>query len=84
MFEVVTGQCIADFVGIAKEAGGWPPREKLPSTRHLWLGPIIEACWTQGRFNTTKDLCQLLEGQEIPDLVDEKRSLGDLLPAIIS
>jgi hypothetical protein len=33
----------------------WPRRNNLPSTDNVWLGGIIEKCWTQG-FKSAGDL----------------------------
>lgn len=59
MFEIVTGQsCIFDITEEWKEPGDlptWPRRDRLPSTSDVWLGHIIEKCWTQG-FRSANDL----------------------------
>ncbi|KAK5441420.1 hypothetical protein LTS15_011289 [Exophiala xenobiotica] len=61
MYEVTTGRRIVDFDLITANGDGWPPRDKLPSTQGIWLGPVIEACWTKGKFRTTYELCQMLD-----------------------
>lgn len=61
MYEVVEGRQLTDFDRIAEEAGGWPPRDQLPTTNGVFLGSVIEACWTKGKFRTTHELCQMLE-----------------------
>jgi serine/threonine protein kinase len=64
MFEIVTGQnCKFDLMQDWKEVGDsmtWPRRDTLPSTSHIWLGHIIEKCWTQG-FRSANDLAAELE-----------------------
>lgn len=59
MFEIVTGQsCKFDIIQDWKEVGDlptWPRRDSLPSTSDVWLGHIIEKCWTQG-FRSANDL----------------------------
>lgn len=59
MFEVVTGRsCKFNLMQDWKDVGDpitWPRRETLPSTKDIWLGHIIEKCWTQG-FSSAKDL----------------------------
>lgn len=86
IYEVVTGRDIADYDQITEDAGGWPPRDKLPSTRGIWLGSIIEACWTKGRFRTTYELAQMLEEEHTlnSDDIDQTRLVWNLHPAISS
>jgi serine/threonine protein kinase len=56
VYEVVVGEkCAFDiFKNVPPELshGIWPRREHLPSTQGVWLGPIIEKCWTEGAFRT--------------------------------
>ncbi|OAL32820.1 hypothetical protein AYO20_07777 [Fonsecaea nubica] len=52
MFEIITGQhcrfdIYQDWTGPG-DATTWPRRETLPSTSEVWLGSIIEKCWTEG------------------------------------
>ncbi|KAJ9636936.1 hypothetical protein H2204_005082 [Knufia peltigerae] len=65
MFEVITGQrCKFDLMQDWKSTGdlfSWPRRDSLPSVDGLWLGHIIEACWTQGTFSSADDLATALE-----------------------
>ena len=64
MLEIVTGQeCKFDIFQDWKEAGdssAWPSRESLPSTQEIWLGDVVEKCWTQG-YESAKDLVAELE-----------------------
>lgn len=69
VYEVVTGRQLTDFDQIAEEAGGWPNRDQLPSTDGVFLGSVIEACWTKGKFRTTHELCQMLEEESNHDEV---------------
>lgn len=39
----------------------WPLRESLPSTDGLWLGLIIEKCWTKGAFQNAGCLAEALD-----------------------
>ncbi|GCB20421.1 tyrosine-protein kinase JAK3 [Aspergillus awamori] len=93
MYEVVTGsKCEFDlFKDNAPEDGRatWPQRTFLPSTNGLWIGPIIEKCWTQGGFRNAHSLHQALSSfnmeSKSPSLFDrslrcltERRSLGFL------
>ncbi|PYH42264.1 serine/threonine-protein kinase HT1 [Aspergillus saccharolyticus JOP 1030-1] len=93
MYEVVTGsKCEFDlFKDNAPEDGRatWPQRTSLPSTNGLWIGQIIEKCWTQGGFQNAHPLHQALSsfGMEStsPSLFDrslrcltERRSLSIL------
>ncbi|EXJ82317.1 serine/threonine protein kinase [Capronia epimyces CBS 606.96] len=67
MFEVITGHhCTFDMMQESKESWdlfSWPPRDSLPSTEGVWLGHIIEKCWTQGEgfFASADDLVAALE-----------------------
>jgi len=35
-------------------------REDLPSTENIWVGPIIERCWTKSSFQNTHELLDAL------------------------
>ncbi|EHY60522.1 hypothetical protein HRR83_000278 [Exophiala dermatitidis] len=65
MYEIITGEkCDFDLFkdqppGPAKAA--WPRREDLPRTQGIWLGSIIEKCWTKGAFQTSLELSLALE-----------------------
>lgn len=65
MYEVVTGgqKCRFDLFKDNPPDDGrarWPSRDSLPSTEGLWLGPIIESCWTEGGFQNAHTLSQAL------------------------
>ncbi|KIW35975.1 uncharacterized protein PV06_11721 [Exophiala oligosperma] len=64
MFEIITGQhCSFDIYEDWQQVGDpttWPRRETLPSTSEVWLGSIIEKCWTKG-FASAGDLERELE-----------------------
>jgi serine/threonine protein kinase len=64
MFDMITGQrCAFDIYHDWKQVGDrptWPRRDTLPSTRGVWLGSIIEKCWTKG-FVSAQDLAEALE-----------------------
>jgi serine/threonine protein kinase len=38
----------------------WPERKELPSTKNIWIGPIIEKCWTKGSFRNSHELLDAL------------------------
>ena len=66
MFEVITGQhCKFDLLQDWKPGNpySWPSRETLPSTDSIWLGHIIEACWTKGSFASADDLAAALDNE---------------------
>lgn len=69
MYEVVVGEkCDFDiFKNVPPELsrGGWPRREDLPSTQGVWLGSIIERCWTEGAFRNAHDLWKELESARV-------------------
>ncbi|OAL32584.1 hypothetical protein AYO20_07894 [Fonsecaea nubica] len=68
MFDMTTGQrCTFDIYQDWKQVGDpttWPGRETLPSTRRVWLGPIIEKCWNK-QFALARRLAEELE-KEMP------------------
>lgn len=76
MYEVVVGQrCEFDlFKDVPPEIcrATWPRSENLPSTQGIWLGPVIERCWTEGAFRNAHDLLNELEwargNEELPSL----------------
>jgi hypothetical protein len=57
------------FKHVPVEVGcaGWPYREDLPSTENVWLGSVIEKCWTKGAFRNARDLLNELESINIED-----------------
>jgi serine/threonine protein kinase len=67
MFEIVTGQnCKFDLMQDWNDVGDsmtWPRRDTLPSTSDIWLGHIIEKCWTQ-ELKSANDLAAELEKVE--------------------
>lgn len=71
IYEVVTGErCRFDvFKDQPPEAtrATWPRRESLPNTRNLWLGSIIEKCWTKGAFQNANCLLKALEAISLGD-----------------
>ncbi|KAG2417592.1 hypothetical protein HFD88_008811 [Aspergillus terreus] len=64
MYEVMTGsRCKVDLFKDNLPTDGrayWPDRKTLPSTQDIWLGAIIEGCWT-GEFRTAHSLLQALD-----------------------
>lgn len=65
MYEVVTGQmCEFDlFKGqpTGPATAAWPRREDLPNTQNIWLGTIIEKCWTTRMFKDSWELLAALD-----------------------
>jgi len=63
-YTVVTGQaCEFDlFKDLPYEPTDavWPRRKDLPNTENIWIGPIIERCWTKGSFRNTHELLEAL------------------------
>lgn len=51
MYEDITGhKCDIDLFKDNLPSDGrasWPQRENLPNSEHIWLGSIIEGCWTE-------------------------------------
>lgn len=68
MFEMITGQrCAFDIYQDWNDVGDpttWPRRDTLPSTGGVWLGSIIEKCWTKG-FASAKDLAAELDNEKV-------------------
>lgn len=64
IYEIVRGsRCEIDLYKNNDPRNGrayWPERSDLPSTENLWLGPIIENCWTGG-FRDARSLWRALE-----------------------
>ncbi|OJD14941.1 NEK protein kinase [Emergomyces pasteurianus Ep9510] len=65
IYEVITGQR-CEFDLFRDQPSGpacavWPRREILPSTKNVWLGSIIEKCWTKGTFRNARSLLAALE-----------------------
>jgi serine/threonine protein kinase len=38
----------------------WPKRKDLPGTENIWIGPIIERCWTKSSFRNAQELLDAL------------------------
>ncbi|KIW76719.1 hypothetical protein Z517_09163 [Fonsecaea pedrosoi CBS 271.37] len=62
MYQVITGrECKFDLT--RKGSDSWysgPRRDDLPSTESVWLGHIIENCWTLG-FQSSEELAAALD-----------------------
>lgn len=39
----------------------WPHRTDLPTTDNIWLGSIIERCWTKGALRDARELSAVLD-----------------------
>jgi len=55
------------------------PRDQLPTTDGIFLGSVIEACWTKAKFRTTCELCQMLEEEYNPDEADNDQAKLSIL-----
>lgn len=66
-YEVITGdKCSFDLYRHQPHGAAiavFPRREDLPSTQDLWLGPIIEKCWTKG-YATCYELSAALDSAQ--------------------
>ena len=66
LYEIITGQpCEFDLfkdVPPGPATAVWPRRQDLPSTENVWLGSIIETCWTKGTYQNARELLMALEG----------------------
>ncbi len=60
MYRIVTGQECKFDMSDEGEKPSWPQRDKLQSTTDVWLGHIIEKCWTHG-FSSADHLAEELE-----------------------
>lgn len=48
-----------------RDVATWPQRSSLPTTQGIWLGDVMEKCWTHG-FATVADLMVVLEDRSQP------------------
>lgn len=69
IYEIVTGQkCKYDLFQEWRERGDpvkLPRRDTLPSTEDLWLGSIIDACWTGSSFKSAHELAAELDKHDV-------------------
>ncbi|KAL4993875.1 serine/threonine-protein kinase HT1 [Aspergillus recurvatus] len=73
MYEVITGRkCEYDLYQADTGDGraACPPRSSLPDTRGLWLGPILESCWTGG-FRNAQRLAEALDSFDLEHTPDK-------------
>lgn len=70
MYEVITGlKCKFDLSLDRKEPDNLyvcPRRDRLPSTDSIWLGHVIDKCWTQA-FTSAKELAAELDQERVPE-----------------
>ncbi|OAL29778.1 hypothetical protein AYO20_09070 [Fonsecaea nubica] len=63
MFQIISGKdCAFDIYQEWTQVGDptvWPSRETLPRTGGIWLGDIIDKCWSKG-FMSASELAQAL------------------------
>lgn len=69
MYEVTTGlKCKYDLLQDRKEPENLytcPRRDSLPSTENMWLGRIIDKCWTQA-YKSAEELAVELDQERVP------------------
>lgn len=70
MYEIITGfKCRFDLNNVLEDGESYftacPPRETLPSTEHIWLGHIIDKCWTE-EFKSAHELAIQLDQEGGP------------------
>jgi hypothetical protein len=69
MYEIITGRrCSFDLTQDRKELENLytcPRRDSLPSTKNIWLGHVIEKCWTQA-FESAEELAVQLDQETVP------------------
>lgn len=74
LYQVITGGQYCDFGFVfaddhpGPEEPVWPARAALPETYDLWLGPLIDKCWTQGAFEDARSLLAELESVSVDDM----------------
>ncbi|KAL4910273.1 hypothetical protein BDW74DRAFT_173729 [Aspergillus multicolor] len=62
IYEVVSGKdCAFDLHENDASRAKLPRRETLPSTEGIWLGSIIEKCWTPGAYRNAGELLKELD-----------------------
>ncbi|PKX89059.1 kinase-like protein [Aspergillus novofumigatus IBT 16806] len=62
IYEVVSGEhCEFDLHENDVSRATLPRRETLPSTEEIWLGPIIEKCWTWNGYKNAAHLAEALD-----------------------
>lgn len=63
IYEIVTGEACKFDIFQSWEISGhtsvWPSRDSLPTLENVWLGEIIEKCWTAGYQSATDMLADL-------------------------
>lgn len=79
IYEIIAEQrCEFDIfkdISIEATGGTWPRREDLPSTKNLWLGHIIEKCWTKDAFCSAYDLLNELESIDLDHRLFGRRKI---------
>ncbi|KAL1967208.1 hypothetical protein VTN77DRAFT_3499 [Rasamsonia byssochlamydoides] len=82
LYQVITGGEHRDFGFVfadnhpGPEDPVWPSRAALPETNDLWLGPLIDRCWTQGAFEDARSLLAELESASVDDEVEATTDHG--------
>lgn len=78
IYEVVTGKMIRfELCDNKDEEFTWPDRDRLPSTDGIFMGKLIEACWTRDLFRQTAELSELTDA-----LLLEKYGPSELDPTV--
>ncbi|KAJ5735900.1 uncharacterized protein N7483_001025 [Penicillium malachiteum] len=58
-YEIVTGEKCEIDLFVDSDRAQWPARQNLPLTEDIWLGSVIQDCWT-GIYPTANSLLQAL------------------------
>ncbi|KZF26148.1 kinase-like protein [Xylona heveae TC161] len=74
MYEVITGtKCQFNLHEDAESRRAqWPSRERLPATKSLWLGDIIDRCWSEKSFKDTWELSTILAAIDLDQTSPDK------------
>lgn len=68
IYEVITGKdCEFNLHENDISRATLPQRETLPSTQDIWLGSIIEKCWTPGAYQNAIHLVEELDAVSVDD-----------------
>ncbi|KAJ6183917.1 Serine/threonine-protein kinase HT1 [Penicillium mononematosum] len=77
-YEVVTGEKRQRIGHICRRG------KTLPSTKDVWLGSVIELCWTGG-FHTADSLLQALDSiHDVPEKEPQNQLVGEFLLSLNS
>jgi serine/threonine protein kinase len=70
-YEIITGtDCEFNLHENDASRASLPRRETLPSTRGIWLGSIIEKCWTPGAYRNVHQLVEELNTVSLDEFLN--------------